>query len=546
MMAVGLLLPAMLGTTISASEVDDREGDALLPPGDGFVYEPGALVDVQLGDAPGGAAGGAGDVPDAYAQDTSDYMLGDAVLSVVFLESDGSEEPESEDWSAARKDEVRTGIRDGMDFWEDQAPGRFDVKMTTTTVPTGVEPIRHNAYTGGECDNQFVWINDAMEELGYDPGVVECQGDGWDWTTWNAVRSYAHDLRNAHDRDWGYVAFVVDSLDDDDGTFADGKFAYAYRNGPFTVLTYDNDGYGIDKMDEVAAHETGHIFGATDEYTNPGEVWGYLWERETDDSGCIMDDSSWCVSPGSAGQLGWRDGDGDGLMDPVDTRPDVDGVDLTLPGDVTQDDTPAFAGTARDIPFPAHEEFRKFGFHNISVNNVMEVAWTVDGGPASSEATERADPHAASWRFETAPLADGTHTVTLRAVNEVDGSDASPVVDEVTVDTTGPQVEIVDPAPGRIYWAGSLRTDNPQGGNETPVIVGNLLYVNATADDGLTWVDRVDLYIDGDLRLTNWQPPYEQTLFVPHLPGTTHELTVVARDVAGNTVSVNQTYRAAP
>ena len=80
--------------------------------------------------------------------------------------------------------------------------------------------------------------------------------------------------------DWAFAIFVVDSLNDSNGQFSNGDFAYTYVNGPFMVMTYDNDGWGIDGMPIVAAHENGHIWGALDEYASSGctdtETSGYL------------------------------------------------------------------------------------------------------------------------------------------------------------------------------------------------------------------------------------------------------------------------------
>jgi hypothetical protein len=94
------------------------------------------------------------------------------------------------------------------------------------------------------------------------------------------ARAYAASRRTALGADWGYVIFVVDSMVDSDGLFSDGYFAYAYLNGPFMVMTYDNDGWGIGYMNLVTAHETGHIFGALDEYASSGcstaDSFGYL------------------------------------------------------------------------------------------------------------------------------------------------------------------------------------------------------------------------------------------------------------------------------
>lgn len=547
LIAVGMVLPAIVALPAAGSSTEDPvPGVGLLPPADHeFTYRPGALADDPS------LAGSGADVPDSLARDTSDYMIGTGVVHIVFLESDGSDEPESEDWTSSRKSKVLSESRNGLNFWESEAPGgRYDVKIVSSTVNTGVEPIRHPGPTGNECDNQFVWIHDAMNALGTDPGDLECQGDGWDSSTFSAVRSYAHDLRNAHDRDWGYVAFVVDSKNDGDGKFSDGWFAYAYRGGPFTVLTWDNDGWGIDRFDRVMAHESGHIFGATDEYDNgdSSEEWGYLWVQEVHLSGCIMDDASWCVSSGTAGQIGWRDSDGDGLVDPVDTRPDVDALALGTPGAATNDPTLAFDGVARDIPYPAHDNYKAYGFHDISINDVTTVEWSVDGGGTSSTGTDVVDPQEAPWSFETSQLSDGDHTIEINAVNEVGGRDAVPVVHDVKIDSTGPTVDIVDPQPGRIYYAGFTSTTNPAdpGGNDPPVIVGNILYAKATASDPTSDVAWVDFYVDGQKVGRDSFAPYETRVFVDHLPATTHTLEVVASDDAGNTASTTQTYRAAP
>ncbi len=73
--------------------------------------------------------------------------------------------------------------------------------------------------------------------------------------------------------------------------------------GPYTVTTWDNDGYGPANFDGVLAHEMGHVFGALDEYAPPttgypstGDLYsGYLWVKNrnavqggTTNDVCIM------------------------------------------------------------------------------------------------------------------------------------------------------------------------------------------------------------------------------------------------------------------
>lgn len=498
-------------------------------------------------DGTGGTA--AGDVPDKYFLDTSNYMFGTVAVDVIFVESDGSEEPQSETWSSSQKAKVRSEIRNGLDFWESEAPGRLDFQMTSRTLTTRVEPIEHRGYTGSECNNQWRWIQDVMAQLGYTDTQLECD-ENFSGSTFFAVYEYDNDLREARGTDWAYTIFVVDSQNDGDGRFSDDTFAYAYLNGPFQVVTWDNDGWGPDDMDRVSAHETGHIFGATDEYNGQTESWGYLWAQDDDGSSCIMDDDSFCTSTGTEHQIGWRDSDGDGVEDPLDTRPDVDAEGLDAPATPTADATLDFAGAAEDDPYPAAPEFRDVGYHNISINDVTDVTWSVSGGSGGTSVDD-ADPYAAPWDFATRSLSDGQHNVTVSARNQVGASDPAPVTRTVTVDTTPPATTLHDPAPGQVYVAGQTSRENPQepGDGEPPLVTGSVIYLNATAVDALVGVDSVEFYLDGTLVERQSSPPFRSQEFL--FPTTTgapgeHTTTVVARDAVGNAVTVNQTYVVPP
>src|ERR1044071_8965632 len=191
-------------------------------------------------------------------QYTSDFMIGSIVVSIIFPESDGTIDPNIENWSDDRKSQVISKIMSGLDWWTRQNPkSKVTFTYLTQTVPTKYEPITRPYY------DESLWISDIMGKLGYN-------GDRW-----TSTRKYVNDLRTQYNTDWGFVIFVVDSLVDTNGKFADGFFAYSYLGGPFTVMTYDNDGYGIGNMDVVVAHETGHIFHALDEYAGASSPNSY-------------------------------------------------------------------------------------------------------------------------------------------------------------------------------------------------------------------------------------------------------------------------------
>jgi len=209
-------------------------------------------------------------------EDTSLYMIGDVKISVITPESIGG----SEDWDSDRLAQVYSEIMNAMDWWADREPnaGLNNVYVFEEQVPIPSEPI--------EQIGLGIWIAETMVELGYEGTTA-------------GIYDYVNDQRDAMpETDWSFVVYVADSLNDSDGRFADGKFAFARMQisggpgGPYCVMTYDNSGYGIENMDTVAAHETGHIFGAMDQYgsctcTFP---YGYLnYENQNCVNDCMSD-----------------------------------------------------------------------------------------------------------------------------------------------------------------------------------------------------------------------------------------------------------------
>lgn len=274
-----------------------------------------------------------GNFPPFGFYETSEFLIGSTAVGIVLPESNGLIDNDDENWTSQEESNVLSEIMDGLEWYIDKEPDAgiswiYDINLA---VPTGYEPIKH------PISEEGLWINELMNELG--------QGDGNPVTYFPDVYNYVNSLRDSYGTDWGFAVFVADSSNDGDGKFADGAFAYAYMEGPFTVMTYDNANYGIDDMDSVLAHETGHIFGAADQYKGAWQcdeasdcnvTWGFLGieNQNCQNLACssnvdsIMRGGVYPFSNGlidfyARGQLGWRDSDGDGVLDPIEITDNV-------------------------------------------------------------------------------------------------------------------------------------------------------------------------------------------------------------------------------
>jgi PKD repeat protein len=371
---------------------------------------------------------------------TSEYMLGSITVAVILPESDGSVDTSTEDWSTGERNNVRNEVRDGVMWWWNKAHahGMYMPSLTmlwshiNTPVTTSYEPInRCSTCSSG----QGLWINQIMTKLGFSA-----------YSSYrNKVRHYNNYLRTTYNTDWAYTIFVVDSSNDGDNKFTDGRFGYAYLGGPFVVMTYGNNGWGIGRMNLVTAHEQGHIFYALDEYAasgcSPTAKGGYLGRINsncenggTGHSNIMNDNRLSSPSPRieTREQVGWRDSDGDGIEDIRDTFPRT--TLNTYSPDPTPDFTPTFSGNARVVPLP---EKNPYSSVSTSINKISYVLLSIDGGPYMYPAYAsdgRWDEANENFLFTTPTLSSGTHTICARARNSA-GNTGSSSCDTLTIDS---------------------------------------------------------------------------------------------------------------
>lgn len=402
-----------------------RSHELVQPSGD--VLEPEGIDRVPL------ARGKALGMPECdRPAATSAFLAGRVAVGILLPESVGP--VSTEDWTTEdparpgvdRRDLVVAEIMEGCDALAAQLPeaGLTFIYDVHRDIGIDLEPILHPTGERG------LWIREIMEELAF-AGFSESA----------SVSSYLNDLRERPgvDADWAVAAFVGDNLAHprDGWGNSDFPFAYALLGGPYLVMNYRNDGFGIANMDAVMKHELAHCFGALDEYASAGNactsVAGYLRvpNQNNDSTPACATDAS-CIMRGgtpvpvcswSLGQLGIRDSDGDGILDVRDAPPDsrLDGAsplllsspDVTLTGLVT-----ALARPEESPDAPA----------TWTINRVTSAEWRLDGGAWQPLASDDGSFGDRCERF-TIPLtglAEGWHDVEVRGTNDVGLTEPSP------------------------------------------------------------------------------------------------------------------------
>jgi hypothetical protein len=233
----------------------------------------------------------------ALARDRSAYLIGKVAVNVILVQ--GQAPPYT--FNQIEIDTVVAEIQDGLGWLGNQEPmARISWFYEFRGVSLNLDPALIPDFA------EDTWRDAALAELGYP-------------ASWGGLLKFVDDRRAALGTDWTFAIFVT--------RFPLWHFAYAYK--PRVVMDYDLDGWGIDDMDHVTAHEAAHIFGAADEYAeskcDPKQRFGYLRvENGNCELGtqspvpCIMARNTWAMCDYTRGQLGWRDSNGNGILDPID------------------------------------------------------------------------------------------------------------------------------------------------------------------------------------------------------------------------------------
>lgn len=352
----------------------------------------------------------------AMPADTGEFMIGDVHVSVVLFESNGTIDANTENWTSAAINTVKSRIAAAATWWEqtfDLQGSVHDLEITVdytyadNPVATGYEPISHPSYDIVDP------INDFLALVGYNvTGDVSSD-----------IRAFNHAQRLAHGADWAFTIFVVNNDNDPDGYFAPGEFyqAFSYPGGRFVVTL-------ADRPASTAAHEIGHMFWAMDEYAGSSYTArrGYYntqnWNADDNPapgagaaSIMLSPDEAYPnrqISTSAKEMLGWKDSDGDGVFDVLD-------VPLSLSG-LGYFDAQAggyrFLGRAQVETLP---NLNSSGLQNdITLNQVSRLEYRIDGG--AWVAAQQVNAHAADVEL-LIPLDGGFHELEIRAIGPISG-----------------------------------------------------------------------------------------------------------------------------
>ncbi len=348
--------------------------------------------------------------------DTSAYLMGDVVVALVLPESNGAVDDSTQDWTAAEVLEVQSSTVAGLDKWVQAEPNAnltFIYVWANEPPPGGVNNTVESDYEAEKYINNFEpnVINSFMARLGYT-----------NFYYLTNIYDYLNDLRTTYDADWAYLVQVRD----DERTVENNcGMAGSMYHGP-TLTLYDCDlrnGYTV-------AHETGHVFGAKDEYCpgaclNPIDRHGYLQTVNANSAGpfsgglgffggkgegldSIMNNTTFNIHPYTRGQVGWRDGDGDGILDVRDTYPN------TSLGTSVAGSRVVINGQATVVPWRGNGK-------DISLNVITGVEVRLNGLTwlPTLPADGAFDEPDEAFTLTLPTLPDGTYTLEARGQNDV-------------------------------------------------------------------------------------------------------------------------------
>jgi hypothetical protein len=399
--------------------------------------------------------------------DTSEFLAGRVAVGVWLLDniSPGS------NWTSSEVTTTLAGVQAGLDNWvrKGGAPAALTFFIENhTDVDVSGTPIQN------PMSMDQTWVNEALGNRGWTGA-----------TGFEKCFAYNRSIRDAFAANWCYSIWIADSNPNvNQGLFQGGGYAFAYYGGPWVYMSrYSTWAFNYMRYFAVVPmHESGHIFMDTDEYDGQLQYGGYLNVADADFQQCIMnqnDSSRVCVA--TRNQLGWRDLDGNGIIEPLDVAPAASLTPVTP--DPTTNATPTWSGRAQVATLPNLNPLSNYlPPHDMTIARISAVECRADGGSWSAAAASDGafDAYGEDFTWTAAPLAPGTHVIQARARTSagawttVYASDTVTVASNVGVEpkVAAFAVALFPPEPNPAAQSATLRFQLPEAGFVSLAICG--------------------------------------------------------------------------
>jgi hypothetical protein len=217
---------------------------------------------------------------------TSRYMIGSIAVGIIIVSGTRSDLA----FSVAEQEKIVQEVQEGLNFLANAEPRAnitftYDIRLITVSS----EPGSTSDYESAESP----WRNAALQQMGFQANR-------------SGSSDYVQNLKQNKRTDWAYVGYFT--------KYPLKHFAYAISEK--VCMNYSNDGWGPDRINQVFAHESCHIFGAADEYGSCtcGGNHGHLGVPNNNCINCagshvpcLMEGNVLQLCQWSRGQIGWDD-----------------------------------------------------------------------------------------------------------------------------------------------------------------------------------------------------------------------------------------------
>ncbi len=242
--------------------------------------------------------------PNGSIQGNSDRMTGTVTVTLLFVESDGTgADPNSYTWTDADVQSYVNGVNTGLAWWSSQAEQVSDCWVgffVRYVAPTDSRCQQWREMVLHPSGDVAAMASDIMAKFGYSSGSHSTR-----------VNAFNTAQRATYGTTWAYTAFVAYNPVPAPDRLTNGTSAFAYLLGPYTFLLFRSYGW---QPAQVFPHESGHIFGACDEYADGCSCGAICIDQpngncETCGGGttCMMRLNTYTMCSYTDDQLGWHD-----------------------------------------------------------------------------------------------------------------------------------------------------------------------------------------------------------------------------------------------